>query len=123
MSTEIFFFDTYALIEIIKGSSNYKKYKGAQIITTLFNLMELYYALLRDFDKETAEYYFNKYLYFVIKIPIQVVKEAMQFKLANRKEKLSYIDCVGYLIAINLDIKFLTGDIKFENKPHVEFAR
>ena len=44
--TKIFLADTYALIEILGGSLNYKPYMDCVLITTQFNLIELYYHLL-----------------------------------------------------------------------------
>jgi len=32
-------------------------------------------------------------------------------------------DCVGYVLAIRNNLKFLTGDEKFENKKNVEFVK
>ena len=47
-NTEIFFCDTYALIEIVGGNPSYKKYLSSSLITSDYNLMEMYYAFLRD---------------------------------------------------------------------------
>ena len=41
--------DTYALIEILRGNPNYKPYKT--LITSEFNLLELAYALTRDYNE------------------------------------------------------------------------
>ena len=49
-----YFADTYALIEILKGNPNYKRYSEEELVTTEFNLLELAYALTRDFSEEIA---------------------------------------------------------------------
>lgn len=49
------FADTYALVEILKGNPNYRKYSGKALITTEFNLLELSYALYRDFGDDAAK--------------------------------------------------------------------
>ena len=120
---QIFFCDTYALIEIIGGNSKYKKFLDAILITSKYNLMELYYAFLRDYDEEMAEKYFNFWSSFIIHIPNETIKNAMKFKLLNKKDNLSYTDCIGYIYSVQNDIKFLTGDMKFKNLDHVEFVK
>ncbi len=121
--TEAFLLDTYALVEIIKGNKNYTRYLDGRLATTRLNLMELYYSLLRDFDVSTANKFYGFFLQFVLEIEDDVIKEAMVFKLANRQEKLSYVDCVGYIMSLSHGIKFLTGDQKFNRKDNVEFAK
>ncbi|MEK6949955.1 MAG: PIN domain-containing protein [Nanoarchaeota archaeon] len=123
MNIKIFFCDTYALIEIIGGNKNYKKYTGYLLITSDYNLMELYYAFLRDYGKEKAEHYFNEWSEFTVKIPRYIIKEGMEIKFGNKKENLSYVDCICYAFALENDIMFLTGDSKFENKKGVEFVK
>ena len=46
-----------------------------------------------------------------------------QNKFKFKKEKLSYIDCLGYEVAKKLKIKFLTGDEGFRDKENVEFVK
>ncbi|MEK6852302.1 MAG: PIN domain-containing protein, partial [Nanoarchaeota archaeon] len=55
-----YFFDTYAIIEIIKENPNYNRFKDEEIITSILNLGELYYALLRDFNKYKADEWYEK---------------------------------------------------------------
>ncbi len=122
-SIRLFFCDTYALIEIVGGNPNYKKYLKNVLITSDSNLMELYYAFLRDYNKPTADKYFNFWAKYSIQIPRETIKQAMEFKLAHKKENLSYVDCLGYIFSIRNRINFLTGDIKFKDKPGVEFVK
>ena len=49
-----FFADTYAIVELLKGSPTYRQYKTAVLVTTEFNLCEFAYAVTRDFP-DTAE--------------------------------------------------------------------
>ena len=120
---KVFLADTYALIELLGGNQHYKPYLNHVLITTKFNIVELYYHFLHDYDKETADKYLKLYSDFVIPISYSCIKSGMQFKLEHKKEKLSYVDCIGYARAIELSIKFLTGDEKFENKDNVEFVK
>lgn len=121
--TEILLADTYAIIEIIKGNKNYKKYLDANLITTKFNLIELYYHFLHDFDEDIADKYLEIYSKFLMPITNNTIRTGMKFKLKHKKEKLSYVDCIGYALALELGIKFLTGDQKFEDKENIEFVK
>jgi predicted nucleic acid-binding protein len=116
------FFDTYALIEIAKGNPRYKKYLDTErIIVTGLNLIELYYAILRDFDEIEAKRHYFFYLPFAEEVTDEIVFEAMQFRLGHRE--LSYADCIGYTMAKRAGVKFLTGDIVFKGVENVEFVR
>ena len=119
----VFLADTYALIELLGGNKNYEPYLYNTLLTTKFNLMELYYYMLRDYDEATADKYLKLYSKFVIPISYSCIRSGMLFKLMHKKEKLSYVDCVGYARAFELGIKFLTGDEKFEDKDNVEFVK
>lgn len=119
-----FFYDTYALIEIIRGNENYKSYsKDVGIVTTGLNLMELYYRLYVLFGIETAEFYYQKYKIFAIDVDDTTLKKAMIFKAENKNKDLSYADCIGYIFANEKKIKFLTGDKQFKNLSNVEFVK
>jgi hypothetical protein len=48
------FADTYALIEILKGNPNYESYSDEELVSTEFNILELAYALFRDFGADEA---------------------------------------------------------------------
>ena len=119
---EIYFFDTYALIEIIKGNRNYEKYKDCRIIISIFNLVELHYAILK-ISGSIAERVLEEYASCVIKTGTDIIKEANIFKIKNRKSKLSASDCIGYITAKKLNIKFLTGDKEFKYFENAEFVK
>jgi len=121
--TRIFLADTYALIELLGGNPNYKPYLSHILITTKFNLIELYYHFLQDYGKETADKYLDLYSKFIIPITDNSIRKGMELKLKYKKENLSYVDCIGYALALELGIKFLTGDQKFGNKDNVEFVK
>ena len=122
-NTRIYFCDTYALIEIIGGNKDYQKYENLTIVTSELNLIELYYHFLKNYGKNSAEHYFNHWLGYCVHITHTAIKFGMEIKLANKKEKLSYVDCVGYAFALQNDALFLTGDSKFKNKIGVEFVK
>lgn len=117
----IYFFDTYALIEIIRGSQNYKPYIDCGIITTIFNLAELNYNLKKEMSKETANKHTEKFSEFAVSVSIEDIKQAMDLKSLNRN--LSIPDAVGYIIAKKHSVKFLTGDAYFKDMANVEFVK
>jgi len=124
MELEPYFFDTYALFEVIRGSPEYVGYqKGISIVTTRLNLMELYYGLLRDHGKKVAEHYFDKLWTYAVDLDEHITKDAMEFRLANRDLEMSYIDCMGYIFAVRNKIKFLTGDKAFKDLEGVEYVK
>jgi predicted nucleic acid-binding protein len=116
------FFDTYALIEIAKGNPRYKRYLDVErILLTKLNLIELYYAILRDFGEIEAKKHYFFYLPFAEEITDETVFEAVRFRLEHKK--LSYADCIGYVTAKRKGVKFLTGDVAFRGLENVEFVR
>ncbi len=121
---ETLFFDTYAFVEILLQNPNYGAYiKEIAVVTTKLNLMELYYGLFLKHGKEVAEEWYNYFLPFVIEIDDAIIKMACELKASLKKRKLSYVDCIGYIVAQKCGIKFLTGDRQFEDLKNVEFVR
>ncbi|MBI2652071.1 type II toxin-antitoxin system VapC family toxin [Candidatus Woesearchaeota archaeon] len=125
MTEEInFFYDTYALLEIIKGNNSYNKYiKNIGIVTTRLNLMELFHRLYILHGIGIAEFYYQEYLPFAVGISDSLIKKAAIFRAENKKKDLSYIDCIGSIFAKENKIKFLTGDIQFKDMDNVEFVK
>lgn len=121
---ETFFADSYALIDYVKGNKNYQKYfQEHKITTTRLQLMELYYSVLLDADEEKANTYYDSFLDNCILYEDESIKKAMKFRYENRKKKLSYVDSIGYQIALEQKIKFLTGDMQFEGMSNVQYVK
>ncbi len=118
-----YFFDTYALVEIIKNNEGYNRYTSYQIVTTTLNLSEFYFYLLSTITKEKAEDMLNKFNFSFLELDEDTAKEAAKFRKENYKRKLSYVDCIGYILSKKMGFKFLTGDEFFENLENVEFVR
>ena len=123
MEIRTFFFDTYAFLEIIRGNNKYKNYSNTTIITTKLDLMELHYILLREKGAKIAEEYYDFFKEFCVKIDDEIIKKANEFRYKHKKKDLSYVDCIGYLIARTRNIKFLTGDKAFKGIQGVEFVK
>jgi uncharacterized protein len=116
-----YFLDTYAMIEIFKGNPKLEKVLDKEIITSIFNLYELYYIILKDFDKKHAKKAFGLFKGYVIPINETSIFNASEFRLKNTKKNLSYIDCLGYTLSYHYNAKFVTGDKEFKRMENVEF--
>jgi|SRR3989344_1005774 len=117
-----FFFDSYAFFEIIKANKNYEKYTDSFVATTKLNLFELYNGLLKDMP-EIADSELDKYYLFVVDFDKEIIKEAAKMRVKLNKNNVSMTDCIGYILAKRLDIKFLTGDKEFKDLDNVEFVK
>ncbi len=122
--TKKFYFDTYALIEIGAGNPNYEPYtEGIVIILNKLNLLELSYYLIREKRKNEIKEIFNHYQRFSIDYDKEILIEAAEIKFKFLKERLSFIDCIGYVLAKKNNAFFLTGDERFRHKENVEFVK
>lgn len=118
-----YFFDSYALIELIKGNSQYLKYGECVVTITLFNLVEVVYAIFNEFGEEKAHEIYKKFEDCVHDIDYEITIEALKLKQKYKKRNLSYADCIGYAFAKRHTLFFLTGDKGFEDLENVEFVR
>ena len=117
------FFDTYAIIELIKGNKAYANYLDFTPVINDFVLAELCYCLLKDYGEEKMEEYFKKYSAAALRTSAKSINEAMKFRKQNSRKNLSMVDCIGYTHAKELKIKFLTGDQQFEKMENVEYVK
>jgi predicted nucleic acid-binding protein len=123
MNDFVYFFDSYAIIEIFNGNKNYEKYTHSIIFITKQNLFEVYYAFLRLKKEKIANYFLEKFYPFTIEFDSNDIIDAAKLKLKYKNRKLSMTDCLGYVIAKNRSIKFLTGDKEFIDFDNVEFVK
>ena len=120
------FLDTYAMVEYLRGSAAYKPYfEGTVLFTSMLNLIELYYALLRESDDSTADGAYLAFRTHQTLITDEDVKDGMRFRLRQRSQRVdfSYADAIGYAMSKRLDAKYLTGDSSFKSLPNVEFVK
>ncbi len=107
-----------------KGAESYALFKKhVELATTLMNLYELYYALLRDGEEKLAEAFVERLMPQCLEITADDIKQAAHFRLKHSKKKFSYIDALGYILAIRHSLLFLTGDSAFEDIAHVKFIK
>ncbi len=120
-----YFADTYALVEYLRGNKHYVSYvEKEEWITSLLNVIELYYAVLWDNDERAAETAYHGFRRRAVEITDDDVTEGMRLRLGQRARNtnLSYADAIGYAMAIRLKSEFLTGDKAFSNLRGVLFV-
>ena len=117
-----YFFDAYAIIEIIEGNKSYENYIDSEIIINNFTFAELCYRLFKD-KVENIDFYIKKYSKHIASVNPEWIEEAMKFRLEWKDRKVSVPDCIGYIMAKKLGIKFLTGDKEFKDLDNVEFVK
>ena len=123
MTEEFYFFDSYAIIEIVYENKNYRSFSNKNPILTKLNLFEIFYHILRESGEEDANKIFQIYLPSVVEYDETVIKGAAKFRLEHKKRDLSMTDCIGYIVALKLGVRFLTGDKEFKDFENVEFVK
>lgn len=122
--SELLFYDTYALHAIGNGSINYAVYaRDVRIVTSYMNLYEMYHIFCKNGRQEFADAFFDELIGSAVQPEPETLKVASRFRILHAKRKLSYIDCLGYVIAKEMSVPFLTGDEGFKGLPNVKFVK
>ncbi|MBI2106281.1 PIN domain-containing protein [Candidatus Woesearchaeota archaeon] len=119
----MYFFDTYALFELIKNNEDYEKYNQYILKVSILNIAELYWGLIRDVGINEADKWMQKYDFEILSIDHNLILKAVNFRHEYKKQNISLTDSVGYLLAKKHKLKFLTGDKEFENFDNVEYVK
>lgn len=117
------FFDSYALVELFCGNLNYEKFRDIKVVTSYFHLYETCFILRKKYSVEEISNYLNKLKKFCVQLDFDWINEAVELRHELKNRDLSYADCLGYIIAKNMGIKFLTGDSQFKDLKNVEFVK
>ena len=120
---EVICLDTYALVEIEKGSSSYKFLLDKKFLIIEPVLAEFFYVLLKERGEKTANYWMNKLRPFSKPITLDVWLKALKYKYDNKKQSLSFFDCLGYVYSLENKLRFVTGDKAFLKKKSVLFIK
>jgi len=119
---EAYFFDTYAAIAMFDGSENYKRYRKARAVVIDLNLFEIDYCLRRRGERpDVVSQVLEQYSTYIARYDLKSIRGAVSMKLLNKR--LSPVDCIGYQVAQEYGVKFLTGDKEFEGMAGVEFVK
>ena len=70
-----------------------------------------------------AKEYITKYGKFINFVNPEWIEKAMEFRVKWKDRGVSITDCVSYIMAKELGVKFLTGDKEFEGVENVEFVK
>jgi len=116
-----YFFDTYAIIELLKHNPAYKTYEDYPLITTILHKIELSWWGLLKYNQEFANILLQSIVH-TQEITNDVIRDAILFRQQFKKRDLSYADAIGYAFARRHDLLFLTGDRQFKNLPGVEYV-
>ncbi len=122
MNEDTYFFDTYALFSILEKNPDYVPYLEKKVIINDFVFAEFCYNLFKD-KARNAQTSIDEIKDCVVHADPEWIKEAMQFRLDWKDRNVSMADCIGYIMAKQLGIKFLTGDKEFEGMENVEFVK
>jgi predicted nucleic acid-binding protein len=114
------FLDTYALVEILNGNAAYKSVLD-DAGTSLYHLYELHVQVARLRDEATADAAFRDLRSIVVDVTDADVLAASKFKRAHPKAGFSYADALGYAMARERAVPFVTGDKAFKKIEGVAF--
>lgn len=126
---ETYFFDSCAVIEVLKSNPKFDKYKDENQTFTIFNLGEIFNYLIQNLDYQRALRIYYTLNSFVQPISDEVLIEAIKFrvehnaKLTKKQKPLSYADAIGYIYSKQNNLKFLTCDNQFIGLPNVEYVK
>ena len=118
-----FFFDTYALVEIVRGSGAYRPFAGTPIVTHQANLYELIVQILRDHSEAQVRRVIGALHPNLLDADLDDLIQASHFKIEHARARISYVDSLGYTLAHRYGLRFLTGDELFADLPGVEYVR
>ncbi len=118
----MFCLDTYALAEIGNGNPKFSEFLNKEFIITDLTMAEYYSILYRDGKEDKAIYWCNKLAHFCKPVSREILIKALKYRIDHKKEDLSIFDCIGYIFALENNMKFVTGDRAFRNKENVIFV-
>ncbi len=120
--TPAYYYDTYAILALYRGSARYGPYRQATAFTSLMNLFEVRYKVMESGRPEEARRLVERFRDCVVPFGEAHIQRASAFKLLHRRRGVSYVDALGYTLAAELGVPFLTGDPAFRGIPGVEFV-
>jgi len=115
--------DTYALVEINNGNPKFSGLLNNDLVITDITMAEFYALMYRAYDLKTADYWHKRLSFFCKAVSREILLKAVKFRVDNCKQNLSFFDCVGYLYALENNMKFVTGDKEFKSRKGVEFIK
>lgn len=124
-----YFYDTWAILEYLRDRPGYERYfEGAPGGTALLNLAEVCFKMLEWGRGAEMKRVFHRFLPSLMELPPEMVPRAMEFRRQHPDPRrrgrylFSYADALGYTLALESGLRFLTGDPDFKGMPGVEWV-
>ena len=117
-----YFYDSWAILEYLNTGRLAGYFRSTRGVTTWLQVMEVFYALLRDGRSESeARDLITALQPHVIDFSFDDVLGAMgvRIQMVRKQRNLSYVDAIGYYVARKRRLRFLTGDPGFRGLPGV----
>ena len=115
--------DTYALVEIWKANPKFSEIFSQDFVITDPTMAEFYIFLYKNESEILADEWHKKLAAYCRCVSRYVLIESLKYRTDNKKENLSIFDCIGYIYALENNMKFVTGDKFFKNKEGVLFIQ
>ena len=113
--------DTYALVEIGLNNPKYSNILNERFVIPDLTMAEFYSLLYKQGHENEAEYWYKRLAAYCHPVSKETLIKSLKYRIDNKKENLSIFDCVGYIFALENNMKFVTGDKAFKNKESVLF--
>ena len=120
---ESYLFDTYAILEILADNKSYTKYLECGMVINDFIFSETAYKLLQEMPRELAIEALNDLAEATVRPTPAIMIEAMELRKRWKARSVSMTDCISYIMARQMGIRFLTGDKQFKGEANVEFVQ
>lgn len=117
-----YFFDTYALVALATGEPAYSPYRGLPVVCERYNLLELAYKTHMAGGPDRARRALKRVHAKLLEPRRDQLLRAAALKASPEGKGLSYVDALGYVLAGEHGLRFLTGDRAFRDLPNVEFV-
>ena len=114
-------YDTYILVEIKQENPEFMKFLDQDFIITDMTMAEFYIIVYKEKGQEEADYWHKKLSPYCHPVNREILIKSLKYRTDNKKEDLSIFDCIGYIYALENNLKFVTGDKEFKNKEGVMF--
>ena len=117
-----YFYDSWAILEYLNTGRLAGYFRSTRGVTTWLQVMEVFYALLRDGKSESEARDLVVALQpHLIDFSFDDVLGAMilRIRMSRKRRNLSYVDAIGYYTARKRGLQFLTRDPGFRGLPGV----
>lgn len=121
-SAPSFYFDTYAMFERLRASPAYAAYDREPVVTHQMNAYELAAALLREQPESRARTAIALLAPNYLEAELDDLFAGARFRAEHSAKRVSYVDALGYVLAMKHGMRFLTGDKAFRGLENVEYV-